>query len=187
VAVALDLKDEVDEPVGLERIVKAQGRALGDFCAYVGDDLELAPAGRVPLPFGRHFPGESRVALREGDSRLEGDDDGPEEDLFLEDASLFDLLTAFKKALDEMPKVTVHQVNIIRVTLEDQVRYIFRQIAERPYVLFREVCQPLQSKMELIVTFMAMLDLLRLQFLSAKQSDIFGEIRLVVLLPLKVL
>ena len=108
----------------------------------------------------------------------------PEEDLFLEDASLFDLLAAFKKALDEMPKVTVHQVNVIRITLEDQVKYIFHQIAERPYVLFREICQSLQTRMELIVTFMAMLDLLRLQFLSAKQSDIFGEIRLVVLQPL---
>lgn len=108
----------------------------------------------------------------------------PEEDLFLEDASLFDLLTAFKKALDEMPKVTVHQVNIIRVTLEDQVKYIFRQIAEQPYVLFREICRPLQTRMELTVTFMAMLDLMRLQFLSAKQSDTFGEIRLVVLQPL---
>jgi segregation and condensation protein A len=107
-----------------------------------------------------------------------------EEDLFLEDASLFDLLAAFKKALDEMPKVTVHQVNILRVTLEDQVKFIFQQIGERPYLLFREMCRPLQTKMELIVTFMAMLDLLRLQFLSAKQSDIFGEVRLVVLQPL---
>jgi chromatin segregation and condensation protein Rec8/ScpA/Scc1 (kleisin family) len=35
--------------------------------------------------------------------------------------------------------------------------------------------------MELIVTFMAVLDLVRLHFLTAKQSDIFGEIRLVVL------
>lgn len=102
-------------------------------------------------------------------------------DLFLEDASLFDLLAAFKKALDEMPKVTVHQVNILRVTIEDQVKFIFQQIGEQPYVLFREICQPLKTKIERIVTFMALLDLLRLQFLSAKQTEVFGEIRLVVL------
>jgi segregation and condensation protein A len=117
-------------------------------------------------------------AVPRNDSNLTATED---EDLFLEDASLFDLLAAFKKALDEMPKVTVHQVNVLRVTLEDQVKFIFQQIGERPYLLFREMCRPLQTKMELIVTFMAMLDLLRLQFLSAKQSDIFGEIRLVVL------
>jgi segregation and condensation protein A len=100
---------------------------------------------------------------------------------YLEDASLFDLLTAFKVALDNMPKVTVHEVSVIKVTLEKQVEYIFNQFEDRSYSLFREICQPIKTKMEMIVTFMAVLDLIRLQFLAAKQSDIFGEIRLVVL------
>jgi segregation and condensation protein A len=103
------------------------------------------------------------------------------EDGFLEDVSLFALLTAFKTALDNMPKVTVHQVNMIKVTLEDQVGFIIKQLQERPYILFREICKPLQSKMELIVTFMAVLDLIRLHFFAAKQSEIFGEIRLVLM------
>lgn len=108
-------------------------------------------------------------------------DSGIEEE-YLRDVTIFELITAFKKALDKMPKVTVHQVNVIRVTLEDQVRFIFDQIKNRPYVLFREICKPLKTKMELIITFMALLDLIRLEFLSSKQSHIFGEIRLV---PLK--
>jgi len=108
----------------------------------------------------------------------------PQDDTFLDDVSLFDLLTAFKSALDNMPKVTVHQVNIIKVSLEDQVGFIIEQIGNRPYILFREICKSLQTKMELIVTFMAILDLGRLHFLAAKQSEVFGEIRLVVLKPL---
>ena len=95
------------------------------------------------------------------------------------DASLFDLIRAFKHALDNMPKVTVHQISLIKVTLEDQVKFIFQQFKDDPYILFREVCKPLKSKMELIVTFMAILDLIRLQFLTAKQSNAFGEIRLI--------
>lgn len=106
------------------------------------------------------------------------------EDVFLDDVSLFDLLTAFKNALDNMPKVTVHQVSIIKVTLEEQVGFIVEQIGNRPYILFREICKKLQTKIELIVTFMAILDLARLHFLAAKQSEVFGEIRLAVLQPL---
>lgn len=102
------------------------------------------------------------------------------------DASLFDLLKAFKHALDNMPKVTVHQINLIKITLEDQVKFIFHQFQNDPYILFREICKPLTSRMELIVTFMAVLDLIRLQFLTAKQSDAFGEIRLVALQELTV-
>jgi segregation and condensation protein A len=124
----------------------------------------------------RHFP---RLFPREilADETVADDD-------FLEDISLFSLLEAFKTALDNMPKVTIHQVNIIKVTLEDQVAFIIEQFGDRPYILFREICKPLNSKMELIVTFMAILDLARLHFLAAKQSEIFGEIRLVPLQPL---
>ena len=112
-------------------------------------------------------------------------EDQPDENEALKDFSLFDLLTAFKKALDNMPKVTVHQVNIIKITLEDQVKYIFNQMGKKSYLLFREICKPLKEKIELIVTFMAVLDLIRLRFLSAKQSDVFGELRLVSLKPLR--
>jgi segregation and condensation protein A len=104
-----------------------------------------------------------------------------EENRELEEASLFDLLTALKQVLDNLPKVTVHQVKVIKITLEDQVRFIFNRFADKQYVLFREMCKPLKEKMEMIVTFMAILDLMRLRFISAKQSESFGEIRLVAL------
>ncbi len=99
----------------------------------------------------------------------------------LEDVTLFDLITAFKTALDNMPKVTVHQVKVIKVTLDQQVAFLIDQLKGKPYALFSEVVKPLRSRMELVVTFMAILDLIRLQLLAAKQSEAFGEIRLVPL------
>ncbi len=106
--------------------------------------------------------------------------------IWLREVSLFDLLTAFKAALDNMPKVTVHQVNIIKVTLENQVKFIFEKMSGKPYVFFREMVASLQTKMELIVTFMAILDLIRLRFITAKQTEVFGEIRLVPLQNLSI-
>ncbi len=100
----------------------------------------------------------------------------------LQDATLFDLISAFKTALDNMPKVTVHQVNVIKVTLDQQVAFLIDRLKGKPYALFSEVVKPLRTRMELVVTFMAILDLMRLHLLSAKQSEAFGEIRLV---PLK--
>ncbi len=101
-----------------------------------------------------------------------------EEDLPLADASLFDLLTAFKRALDNMPKVTVHSVKTIKITLEDQVNYIFQELNGKPFVLFHDLVKPFKEKIYLIVTFLALLDLIRLQMIKAVQSEVFGEIRL---------
>ncbi len=100
---------------------------------------------------------------------------------FLQDATLYDLLSAFKYALDNMPKVTVHQVKVTKVTIEQRVAFIFDKVGERPYVIFREIIQEIKSKIELIVTVIAVLDLLRLNFFTAKQSHAFGEIRLIPL------
>lgn len=112
--------------------------------------------------------------------------DRPEEEEDFEiDATLFDLLTAFKRALDNMPKITVHQVKVIKITIEDQVKFLISQFALRPgkgkkkHILFSDLYKYLKNKITLIVTFMAILDLIRLRLLNAKQGSAFEEIRLV--------
>ncbi len=106
------------------------------------------------------------------------------EEEFTIDATLFDLLTAFKTALDNMPKITVHQVKTVRVTIEDQVKYIFEKFEDNTHILFSELVKPMPEKIYLIVTFLAILDLMRLKMISVKQSAVFGEIRLVPLTEL---
>lgn len=101
------------------------------------------------------------------------------EDDFEIDATLFDLLSAFKRALDNMPKITVHQVKVLKITIEDQVKFLINQIGNKKHILFSELQKHLRDKITLIVTIMAILDLMRLRFLSAKQGKAFEEIRLV--------
>ena len=101
------------------------------------------------------------------------------EDDFEIDATLFDLLSAFKRALDNMPKITVHQVKILKITIEDQVKFLINQIGNKKHILFSELQKYIPDKITLIVTIMAILDLIRLRFLTAKQGKAFEEIRLV--------
>ncbi|MEZ4745880.1 MAG: segregation/condensation protein A [Calditrichia bacterium] len=108
----------------------------------------------------------------------------PPDEEFVVDATLFDLLTAFKKALDNMPKITVHRVNPVKISIEDQVRFIFDSFAGGTYVHFGEITKSLPTKIHVIVTFMSILDLMRLQMITCKQDDAFGDIRLVALTDL---
>jgi len=107
---------------------------------------------------------------------FEKPDDG---DDFEIDATLFDLLSAFKRALDNMPKITVHQVKVLKITIEDQVKFMINQIGDKKHILFSQLQKHIREKITLIVTIMAILDLMRLGFISAKQSQAFEEIRLV--------
>lgn len=104
-----------------------------------------------------------------------------QEEEFVLDATLFDLMTAFKRALDNMPKVTVHQVKKIKISLDDQVKFIIEKFEGKSYLLFSEMARELPEKIYLVVTFMAILDLMKLQMVSAKQAEVFEDIRLVPL------
>jgi len=103
------------------------------------------------------------------------------EEEFAIEATLFDLLTAFKRALDTMPKITVHQVKQIKISIEDQVRIIVSDLEKGKPVFFLKLVMKMPEKIYIVVTFMAILDLMKVGMITCKQSEIFEDIRLVPL------
>ncbi len=101
---------------------------------------------------------------------------------YLENVQLFDLMMALKSALDNMPKVTEHKVEMINVTVEEQADWIMQKLARKPMILFGELMAGLEKKIEIIVTFIALLDLMKQRLVTVSQSDNFDEIRIKPLL-----
>jgi segregation and condensation protein A len=95
---------------------------------------------------------------------------------YLQNVTLFDLLLAFKKALDNMPKVTYHEVKKIEVTIEEQTDYILNTLESRSKILFSELIVKFKDKIIVIVTFLALLELIKLRKIMVKQSRVFEEI-----------
>jgi segregation and condensation protein A len=97
---------------------------------------------------------------------------------FLQDVSLFDLLLAFKKALDNMPKVTYHEVRRIEVTIEQQTRFILQQLQHKTMMLFSELVRDFRERIIIIVTFVALLEMIRAKRILVSQSELFEDIRI---------
>jgi segregation and condensation protein A len=97
---------------------------------------------------------------------------------YLENISLFDLLLAFKKALDAMPKVTHHEVRRIEVTVEQQQKYILDKISKNSIVLFQELMEEIKERIVIIVTFIAILEMIRSRQIEVRQTELFGDIRI---------
>ncbi|RMH65468.1 MAG: hypothetical protein D6677_02440 [Calditrichaeota bacterium] len=100
------------------------------------------------------------------------------DEAYLDNVNIFDLMMALKSALDNMPKVTEHQVELIRVTVEEQSDWILRKLTGKPMILFRELMQTMESKMEIIVTFIALLELMKKRLITVHQSENFDDIRI---------
>ena len=97
---------------------------------------------------------------------------------YLDRVTLFDLILAFRKALENMPKVTHHEVKKIDITVEEQSEYILNLLRNKELVLFQEMMRELKEKIVIIVTFIALLDLIKNGMIEARQSDVFDDIRI---------
>ena len=97
---------------------------------------------------------------------------------YMEQVTLFNLLIAFKRAMDNMPKVTYHEVRKIDVTVEQQSELILRRVKQSKILLFQDLMKESKEKIVMIVTFISLLDLIRTGRVVIKQSKAFDDIRI---------
>jgi segregation and condensation protein A len=97
---------------------------------------------------------------------------------YLQNVTLFDLLLAFKKALDTMPKVTYHEVKKIEVTVEEQTDYILTTLSAQGNILFSELIKKIKDRIVVVVTFLALLELIKLKKIIVRQSRVFEDIKI---------
>jgi len=112
--------------------------------------------------FKRKIPEEEKVAK-------------PVNEVYFE-ASLFDLITAFSKALEEVPKELFYEVIKDEFTVEQKVHQILHLLLVRPSACLSELFAQSKSKVEIVVTFLAILELIRMKEIVAIQKDLFQEI-----------
>ena len=101
-------------------------------------------------------------------------DDAGEEML---EAGLYDLIFAFKELLDRRKTLLAHEVHDEGPPLEQRMDELLAMIHEGQSLEFMELFASLQTKAEMIVTFLALLELVRLKRVRVYQRGMFGAIR----------
>ena len=92
-------------------------------------------------------------------------------------ASVFDLLTAFKRVLDQAPR-EVGQIIREEITIESKIREILDFLQIQSSMAFEELFAGHHRRIDLIITFLALLELIRMKQIVAMQPDVFGAIRI---------
>lgn len=99
-----------------------------------------------------------------------------EEDSSLRDVTLFDLIASFRFAVERMPKKFVHEVERLNVTIDEQIDFILDYFSRRSEATFLELVKDMQEKIRIVVTFIALLELIRSRRILVRQSETFGEV-----------
>jgi segregation and condensation protein A len=99
-----------------------------------------------------------------------------EEDTSLRDVSLFDLISSFKYAIERMPKKFVHEIVRLNVTIDEQIEYILDYFSRRSEATFSELVKEMTEKIRVVVTFIALLEVIRSKQVLVRQSEPFGDV-----------
>jgi len=92
-------------------------------------------------------------------------------------ADVVDLVKTFQQILDRARKRPSFDVDEEAVTVSQMIEFVRRRLAleDRP-VRLKQLLRTLRSRSALVCAFLAILELIRLQAILARQDNVFGEI-----------
>jgi len=114
--------------------------------------------------------------------RTVGDDVGVEVEptVPLAEVSIFDLINAFNEVLKKAgAREDFREIIEEKFSVSDKIEEILYTLRDRTELIFRELFEKAISRTEVVVTFLAMLELIRLKRLKVRQDSAFGEIRVI--------
>lgn len=116
---------------------------------------------------------------------LEEESIGFEEEFKGFEASIFDLLSAFAKVLKNIPKEEFKPYLEEEYTVEEKMDFILSLLEQKGVIYFNNIWNRIRNRMEAVVLFLALLELIRLKKIMVRQIGLFGEMKIFKPLPQK--
>lgn len=99
----------------------------------------------------------------------------PDMEVLLKNITIYDLIKAFKNALMQRPVEAIHHIQKINVSIEEQIEFILQLVEGKDEVPFVDLIKDQHEKIKIIVTFIALLELVKLGQIGLKESQIFND------------
>jgi len=103
--------------------------------------------------------------------------EGPPRTDFPLEVSLFDLLAALRRVIEQMPQTAQVQIETERLTVAQRIAEVLERLADGREIAFEELFHESREVGEVVVTFLAVLELVRLRLIRVWQVDAYGAIR----------
>ena len=98
---------------------------------------------------------------------------GPRE---FREVSVFELLGALKRVIERLPKDVVHEVTLEKITVREKMTLLLEKLRNESRVIFESLFAEVKSRIEIVVTFLAMLELVKVRAIRIFQDEPRGEI-----------
>ena len=120
---------------------------------------------------------ESNQRKRKYRGNFEADQrDSPQQfETLLKNVSIYDLSKAFKKVIDGIKDEPIHQIRKINVSIDEQMDYILAKFSFSHEVDFLSLVDDMKEKIRVIITFIALLELVKMNRIGLKESPNYND------------
>ena len=105
-------------------------------------------------------------------------DEIEEEVNYLKEVSVFELAKYFKEVMDRAPEINPYEVDLNTLDLSDKKQFILSSFDGRGILSFEHLLKSCKSKLEVVITFIALLDLVQQFKIAVFQSSLFEDIEI---------
>ncbi len=99
----------------------------------------------------------------------------PEYEVLLKNISVYDLAKAFKKAIEGVKPVPVHEIKKINITINEMIDYILERLKQVNELPFLRLVSGMTEKIRIVITFIAILELAKMQLIDVRESTQFND------------
>lgn len=92
--------------------------------------------------------------------------------------SVFDLIGAVNKVLARLDAKETREIFADRWTVSEKIELIRNQVLEQDKVMFSQLFEDVLSRTEVVATFLAILELIKLKVIVVEQPDTFSDIEI---------
>ncbi len=158
------LPNEVEEEIEDPESIRLRDEELEEvYREIVAAARKLAQGEEIQR---KHFKRGNAAGIEEVDKTEE----------MLSDMSLVHLAEAFRQVTNRLDSTPIHQLALFKVTVEDMSKMIIGFLEDRVKVQFIEVISALKERIEVVIAFLAMLELIRYSRIRIRQDELFGDI-----------
>lgn len=139
-------------------------KALLEYKRYkeVTEDLAYFESNQRKLSYRGNFSADEKVSV-------------PEYNILLKNVTIYDLAKTFRSILDSVKEEPVHEVRKVNISIDEQISFILGKIEEVQSVNFLILIKEMKEKIRIIVTFIAILELVKMSKIKIEVSADFND------------
>lgn len=158
----------------LPREVDEKGEEIDPRAELVQRLLEYKRYKEMSEDFSFFESNQRKISSR---SNFSGDviENPPEFSVLLRNITVYDLAKAFRKAMDNVKVEIVHEIKKIPVSIDEQMEFILDKLKQFNRLHFLSLISELREKIKIVVTFIALLELVKSGKIGIDETHDFNE------------